>query len=365
MKVKLCSPVEPFDYRILCIGETWFGSDARSAFAALRRLGNSVEVVDPNYYLPDWHSTFARGIRKLLRPLFVRELTRETLQRIKRFKPDCLFVFKGNWVQPEIVRECRQAGITTVVYYPDVSFLSHGQYIPKTLPLYDHIFTAKSFGVHDMASQLGVSNISFLEPGFDPELHRPIELTDCEKEVFGADVSFIGTWSQKKESILAALRAGLQDIRIRIWGYRWENCSNPQLRSSIMGYGITGDDYVKAICGSKICLGLLSEAGKGSSSGDYITARTFQIPACGTFMLHERNPEILQYFSEGLDVECFSSAEELIGKVRFCLEDDHYRNEVGATGLKRSVEEDYSIDRRMNVLLRWLDLRSGRRFSEV
>jgi spore maturation protein CgeB len=341
-------------FRILCIGETWFGSDARAAFAALRRLGQSVEVIDENNYVPQGRSTLVRGIRKILRGVLVRELASETIVRIERFKPDCFFVFKGYWLHPDVLQYCREHKVITVNYYPDVSFLSHGKLIPKSLPLYDHIFTAKSYGVRDLRSTLNVTNATFLEPGFDPELHRPIRLTSGEQDTYGCDVGFIGTWSVKKEKLLASLRRALPEISIKIWGFQWEKHIDPDLQSSIVGHGITGDDYTKAVCGARICLGLLSEQGEGSSSGDLITARTFQIPACGTFMLHERNAEVIQYFEEGQEAEFFSSAEELAQKVSHYLAANQERQAIAQNGLRRSQRDDYSIDNRMKVVLGWL-----------
>ena len=342
-------------YRILCIGETWLGSDARAAFAALRRLGHSVEVLDPNHYLPlRWQTFLGKTIRKVFRPVFVRELLVDTSRSVTQYKPHCLFVWKGNWVHPDIIESCRRQGVTTINYYPDVSFLSHGPYIPKSLPLYDHVFNTKSYGVDDMKVKLGVQRVSFLEPGYDRELHRPVTLTAEELEIYGCDVGFIGSWSPKKESILASLRRAQPEIAIKIWGNQWENHRDESLSSSVMGHGVIGDEYTKAICGSAICLGLLSEQGEGSSSGDLITARTFQIPACGTFMLHERNAEVIQYFEERHDAEFFSSPEELAEKVSHYLTADQERHAIAQNGLRRCLRDDYTIDSRMKVVLQWL-----------
>lgn len=344
------------EFRILCIGETWLGSDARSAFAALRRLGHSVQVLDPNNYLPlQWQTKLSKVVRKVLRPLFVQELMLDACNTIDRYKPHCLFVFKGNWVHPELITRCRQRGIATLNYYPDVSFLSHGSYIPRALPLYDHVFNTKSYGVGDMQSQLGVKHVTFLEPGYDPELHRPVTLSADDQATYGCDVSFIGTWSPKKEAVLSSLRRALPAINIRIWGFQWEKSLDPNVRKSVMGHGVIGDEYTKAICGSSICLGLLSEAGQGSSSGDLITARTFQIPACGVFMLHERNAEVLNYFDEGKDAEFFGSPEELAQKVSHYLDHEAERRQIAQDGLLRSLQDAYVIDERMKAVLRWLE----------
>jgi len=284
------SPTQPGNqhYRILCIGETWYGSDARAAFAAFRRSGHSVHVLDESSYVPtQWQSTIAKGFRKTFKPVFVNELKRGAVAFASHFKPDCLFVFKGNWVHPELIAYCRRTKIVAVNYYPDVSFLTHGSYIPKALPLYDRVFTTKSYGVGDMKRELGVHRSSFLPPGYDPELHRPVVLNEEDRMRYHCDVVFIGTWSPKKERLLASLCAALPGVRVKVWGSQWNRIHSTVLAKSVMGTEVTGDEYTKAICGASICLGLLSEAGAGASSGDLITARTFQIPACGSFMLRD------------------------------------------------------------------------------
>ena len=333
--------------RILCIGETWFGSDARAAFAALRRLGHSVHVIDESHFVPtEWTSRGARVLRRAFRGVMVDQLSRKAAETMRVLEPDLLFVFKGNYVSPALLEEATRRGVKSFNYYPDVSFFTHGAQLPKALPLYDHVFNAKTFGVKDMSAH-GVKSVSFLAPGFDPELHRPMQLTDSDKASFGCDVSFIGTWSPKKENVLAALSEAIPLLRLKVWGNQWEKRVTKSLDGAVTGVGITGDDYTRAICASSICLGLLSEARTGSSSGDLITARTFQIPACGTFMLHERNDQVAGYFDEGKDAEFFGSTEELISKVQKYLEANDERERIAESGLERSVESDYSIDRRM------------------
>jgi hypothetical protein len=228
------------------------------------------------------------------------------------------------------------------------------------LPLYDHVFNTKSYGLHDM-QDAGVRQISFLEPGYDPELHRPLTLSKEDEEKYGCDVSFIGTWSPKKQAILSSLRQQLPQLKINIWGFQWEKSGDTNLRTAIRGHGVIGDEYTKAICGASICLGLLSEAGQGSSSGDLITARTFQIPACGAFMVHERNQEVLSYFDEGRDAEFFGGNEELAEKVSYYLAHPQRRQELAENGLRRSLSDGYSIDNRMRTVVEWLDAHTTKR----
>jgi spore maturation protein CgeB len=128
-----------------------------------------------------------------------------------------------------------------------------------------------------------------------------------------------------------------------------------------MGMGVTGEDYVRAICASRIALGLLSEARTGASSGDLITARTFQIPACGAFMLHERNHEVAEYFDEGSAAEFFGSDAELAEKVECYLADEASRVRIAAGGRARSIEGDYSSDARMKHVVWWIETQGPRK----
>ena len=343
--------------RILCIGETWFGSDARAAFAALRKLGHSVHVIDETHFVPiEWQSLATRAVRKIFRKAMIGELTRHSVRVMDLFRPDAVFVFKGNHVSPDILEAARERGIISVNYYPEVSFMAHGAEIPRALLRYDHVFNTKTYGVEDMKKH-GVQSVSFMPPGYDPELHQPVALTDADRSRFGCDVSFIGTWSPKKEKILAELREALPQMHLRVWGCQWEKRVTRSLDSAVMGMEIVGEDYTRAICASSICLGILSEARTGASSGDLITARTFQIPACGTFMLHERNSEVLEYFREGEEAEFFSDGRELASKVQHYLDNPAERSRIAEGGLSRSHQGGYSIENRMREVADWVRAR--------
>ena len=59
-----------------------------------------------------------------------------------------------------------------------------------------------------MNEQLGIQNSYFIPHGFDPEVHRMIDFSKLNKNPFKNDVSFIGTWSLKKEKCTSLNRFG-------------------------------------------------------------------------------------------------------------------------------------------------------------
>ena len=348
------SPPDPsaaeFHGRSIVVCDQWLGSDGYAGMKALRRAGWDVHVVPEWEFVPlKYRSFHMKAIGKVIRPLAVREFNRELRIQARRLQPHVLLVFKGTWVQADTLRALRAQGVRCYNYYPDVSFRSHSRHIPKALPHYDWIFTTKTFGLDDMREQLGVTRASLIHFAFDPDLHRPVPMTEQDVERYGCDVSYVGKWSPKKETLLTEVARRRPSVRLRIWGEAWGNARTPELRAAIAGREVLGDEFVRALIGSKINLSILSEAGQGSSRGDQLASRTFVVPACGVFVLHERTAELLELFREGEHLACFADADEMIEKIDYYLEHDDLRRAIADRGRELVVRE-HSWDRRIRTI---------------
>lgn len=337
--------------RILSIGPLWRGSNAGGLFRALSRAGCLIEVIDEFYYVSlNTRNTVTKVFERLLRPRQEREFNDAIKKRIDIFRPDFVLVYKGVFVQPETLAYAKSKGCRLVLFYPDVSMTAHGDNIPKAIPMYDTVFTTKTFGIKDMQDKYGVNGAVFIPHGFDPEIHRPINVGDEERRIFGCDVSFIGTWSPKKEKWLSHLKEKLPAIDLKIWGDQWNKVSSDVLNSSIQGMPIVGDLYASAIQCSTINLGILSERVSGASSGDLITSRTFHIPGASGFMLHERNEESVLYFEEDTEAAFFDGPEEMAEKTSIFLKDSAGRESIRLAGHERACR-DHSLDARAQTIL--------------
>lgn len=333
--------------------DQWLGSNGYAGMKALRRAGWAVTVVPEWEYVPvKWRSFSMRALGRLTRARAVLEFNRALVAAVRETRADLLLTFKGMFVSAGALREIRSLGTLAYCFFPDNSFRAHGPWLPRALPLYDWVYTAKSFGLKDMSEQLGIDRASLLLHGFDPDLHHPLDLGADDLEELGADVSFIGTWSPKKERILAALAAARPDVSLRVWGSYWEKARSPALSAALRSARpLLGDDYVRAICASKINLGILSERREGSSSDDQITSRTFHIPSSGAFLLHERTPEVTAILEEDIEIGCFGDESEMIAAVDRWLADPAARNAVAAAG-HRAVVAAHSWDQRIETILR-------------
>ena len=337
--------------RILMVCDLWQGSDSYALARAFRRAGHSVTIVsDSTYYGREWRSRWLRAARRVLRPLIAHDFNEALIKNAKGLQPHLLFVCKGLLVEPRAIEAAKKAGATAALWWPDVSFFAHGPSIPRAVPHYDWVFTTKSFGLADLEAKFGVTTASFLPHAFHPEVHRKFRCDESDHARYGCDVSFIGTWSPKKQALLETLVARRPGVKLKIWGMQWEK-AGATLAPWVESREVLGAEYAKAIRLSKVNLGILSEMRKGASSGDLITARTFHIPACGGFMLHERTTEVADFFEEGRDCGMFAGAEEMAEKVAYYLDHPAEREAITEAGHLRCLNSGNSVDDRANAIL--------------
>ena len=339
--------------RILFLGENWYGSCARACCFALRRLGCNVADVDITTFMPQVHRFSSRALRRLFRDGLVREYNEAILSMASQFQPDLLLAFKAAWIKPDTLRALRQQGILSCNYFPDTSAFTHGPVLPTALPEYDCVFYTKPFWIKDVSVQLQLRDSAFLAHGYDPDLHQEYPLDNRDLAQYGYDVTLIATHSGYKEELLRRLVEFKPNLHLRIWGNCWqERCRSQALRPLIAGPGLFGTSYAKALRATRINLAIPSGIVAGASQGDDVTTRTFEIPACGGFMLHERNDELLACFEEAKEVACFGSPQELAEKIDYYLACPEERECIRRAGYARCVPA-YSYDHRMAEILRW------------
>jgi spore maturation protein CgeB len=339
--------------RILFLGENWYGSCARACCYALRRLGCDVTDVDMQTFFPQVQEISSRVMLRISRWRLVREYNAAILRAAETFRPDLLLSFKAQYVLAQTLRALRHQGIPLYNYYPDTSAFAHGPLLAESLPEYDCIFYTKRFWDRDVRQRISLRKSIYVPHGYDTAIHRPIGLEERDRTQYQTDVVVIATHTRYKEEVLHELLDLRPRLKLTVWGNLWQQRStSARVKQFIRGEPLEGDSYAKAICAAKINLALLSGKVQGSSQGDETTTRTYEIPACRGFMLHERSPELLELYSEGEEVACFSSPQELAEKIDHHLAHPAEREAIAGAGHRRCVPA-YSYDNRMAEILRW------------
>jgi spore maturation protein CgeB len=160
----------------------------------------------------------------------------------------------------------------------------------------------------------------------------------------GSDIVFVGNWNEEREQCLSELRG----YDLAIWGteYWGRKCRDRFLRSCWKGHTAIGHEMTDICLASKVNLNILRLQNKGSHN-----MRTFEIPACGGFMLHERSEEALELFEEGKEAEYYGSIEEFKDKINFYLNNGDSRMKIAKAGYERCIKSGYSYSDRANRIL--------------
>jgi hypothetical protein len=136
------------------------------------------------------------------------------------------------------------------------------------------------------------NRIFFLTQGINTTVHFP-QFDFKEKELA---IVFVGLYENSRaEVILKLINAG---FKVYIAGIGWSKFLNLYRCDNLnfIGSNLNDFEYSKALSKCIFALGLLQK-----KFPELHTTRTFEIPACGTCLITERNHEIDSFFN---DDEC-------------------------------------------------------------
>lgn len=343
---------------VLYVGDLTPGGTCEQRLRAMRELGHDVTSVATNPAAPSRfrQSIPYRAANRLFGPFDIAGANSKILEQVIAREFNVLWLDKGLTIRRDKIAACKRArpGMLVVGYSPDDMYARHNQsrQFRSHLALYDAFFTTKSYGVEELGS-MGCRNVHFIENGYDPATHRPMEVTDEDRARWGGPVGFIGTWESDRAASLHRLASS--GIPVRVWGNSWEHCrlSHPLLK--IEGRDLMGDAYARAINCFDINLAFLRKANR-----DQQTQRSVEIPACGAFMLAERTAEHQALFAEGVEAGYFESDAELIEKVRYYTSNPEKRRDVARAGRERCVAGEYSNNARLKTVFGILGIAGGR-----
>ena len=325
----------------------WWGSDGRALAQAFRRLGHCVLDIDEEDYLPwRWQGTTPKVLRRLFSGVWIRDYNQAVLRQAESAAYDFVLVYKGNLLQPRTVASLREQGKPVFNFYPDLSFQDHGPNIAAALGFYDCVFTTKAYHGQREIERHRIRRLEQVRHGFDGEVHRPVTVTKEMHARYGSDVSFVGCWSAKKEKQILHVLRHAPGLSVKVFGLGWKYASG-EFKKRIglnLRPAVFGDELAIVYCASKINLGLLSCGVSDPTICDQTTARTFQIPATGSLLLHEDTPEVRSLFRAGEEVLLFADNTELVEKINVAIDDVDLRMKISRQGYQRCLSEpfDYS-----------------------
>lgn len=333
--------------RILFVGESWLGSCARSMKEALmRQPGVDLDEVNEDLFFPKHQAKWVRGINRVLRGVYKRELERELLYRISAFGPDFVIAYKGFPLDARMLARLRGMGACLVNIYPDCSPHAYGEQHRKAVAQYDLVISTKPFHPAIWRETYRYSNpYLFVPQGYDPKLH----LVAAAQEAPRLDVTMVATWRSEYGEFMKQLGELLdENFTVGIGGHGWSAHREAYPAHWEFPGALHGSSYVNWLRQGKICVAPLTRnvlINGTRQPGDEDTTRTYELAAAHCFFIHRRAGYVQTLYDEVEEVPMYDTPDELCAKIERYRDDARERDRMATNAHRRAVPA-YSLDSR-------------------
>jgi spore maturation protein CgeB len=279
----------------------------------------------------------------------VYKLNKQTLKAVNDFKPDLIWVDNKPYLWKSTLKSIlkklpNSKMINVVTDDANGRYKFSWKMTPKTAKYYHHHFVQRIENFDEYYGW-GANKVDFCLRSFDPNFHKIVELTYEEKEKFSCEVGFIGSYEEERAEYIAHLIDN--GIPVKIIGDGWTNKKYwKTIKPHYLSKGVYSEEYVKRLNAIKVVLHFIRVANR-----DQQDSRTFEIPACGAFMLAQRTPIHENLFKENIETVFFDNKEELLEKCLKYLNDDNLRNNIKANGHKKVHEAKHDHSSRLKYIL--------------
>jgi spore maturation protein CgeB len=328
---------------VLYIGQFTAGTTSRMRAEILEELLDApIQIIDIHKPFFQANNIFrSLGFRYKKGPLI--SLVNKFITKQLKPKYDLIWVDKAIFITPKTTRILRERTTKLVHFTPDTAFFdNYSNYFVKSLTYYDNIITTKSFDLANYLKLIPEEKLILATQGFNKGLHKPMH--SFVDKVFG--VTFIGLWEPSREKLVENLLEN--DILVYLAGKKWNAFVSKMNNNSLnyLGEGLFSDKYVEAISKTNFSIGLLSK-----KFPELHTTRTFEIPACGTALITEKNQETASFFKED-EVIFYENEKQLIEKLKYFKENLDELASITQNGMNKVIEAGFDYHSILSTLLK-------------
>jgi len=307
--------------------------------SALRKEGETDFFDDRSFVIPG-------RIRKRVTFLQDWDLSRinsNLIRIIDKFKPDIFLEAGGHRIFPGTVKKIRRKGIKTVLWTIDPP--REFKPIIESFPFYDFVFTGGSEAL-EILKDYGTDNLYFLPFGCDPDYAYPVEVNKEEKNLYGSDVVFVGSYYPNRLEILEKI----SDFNLGVWGPGWDKISlNSPLKKCIREVrGIDYKEWRRIYSSSKIALTIHYQDGKTLCY--QASPRVYEVLACKSFLLSDNQRDVVRLFEPGMYLDVFSDVDELRNKINYYLNNEEERKTIAERGYEEVINKHTYLHRVREIL---------------
>ena len=351
--------------RIAVVGPIYGGSLPTTGFVvrALESLGHHVRWLDHSVHATSYHQLELlknTQHRLALQSKYAEMLSRITMAQLAEDPPDLvLSLAQAPLILPVLEHLKRKRFLTAMWFVENYRHLTYWQQLAAG---YDFWFVIQQAPCIAALKQAGAKNVHYLPMAADPSVHRPLELTQAEREEYGSEVSFVGAGYANRRAIFPTLLR--REWSFKLWGNEWDGATDLTSVLQRNGARIDTDTCQKVFNASVVNLNLHSWAGTGfDPEGDFVNPRTFELAACGAFQLTDRRSLMPDLFAPN-EVATVSASEELSHEIARWLRDPEQRLVMAGKARQRMLAE-HTYAHRMRDLLSQIGVGSPDRIGSI
>ena len=308
---------------------------------AIEALGHELLIFDDRQHIIPGR---IRARIEWLNKFDLNHINREMVSLALKTKPDIAIITGGHRITASTVRALKDNGICTVLWTIDSPLKF--QPIIDVAPFYDHIFCQGTEAI-ELLDREGIEGAKWLPMACDPIEHRPVEISAEEKERYGDDVVFVGSYYPNR----AELFENLADFDFGIWGPGWEKLeAKSKLRRRIKGSHTPPSEWLKIYSASKIVLVTHYQDPEKRFPVYQASPRVFETMACGAFAVSDNQRDVFSLFKDGEHLICFDNHGELIEKIKYYLDHSEERERIALQG-REEVLKNHTYEHRIEKLL--------------
>ena len=328
--------------KVLYIGDNSPSSTSHHRSETLKRIGCDVTISDPYKAFSIEIEHFLIGVinyhfgYRLLQPS-INKWVNNLLSIHSNLQPDFIWVNSGELFGSYAINKLRQFNCPVLLYINDDPIGSRDGHrfdsLIKSIPYYDLCIVRREENVSEFIER-NAKKVLKVWMSYDEITHKAMENVNLIPLNFRSEVAFIGTWMRNEnrdEFLLYLINRGLN---IAVWGNRWNKSPHwAKLKRNWRGAALSGQEYVMAIQGAKICIGLLSKGNR-----DLHTRRSMEIPYAGGVLCAERTSEHLDLYEENNEAIFWDNKVECADKCIELINNPEKLNSIRIAGMKRVLQ---------------------------
>lgn len=335
--------------KILLVGRFYSEGFAQHIYETLIAMNHLVVKFDPEMKVKLGNSLFRTRVNQVKAKLF--ELYASSsfyrAEREKKIKKifestdiDFTIVCHDFLVPAEVKLICKLSKNAPIaLWFPDsISNFHKAMFLDAP---YSYLFFKEPFIVPVLKNELN-KNTFYLPECCNPVYHKPVELNDYDKKIYGCEITTAGNMHTAR----ATLFRQLTKYDIKIWGNRppdWLDLTG--LESIITNRFVSNIEKSKAFGGAKVVINSLYPTEVFG-----VNVRLFEVAATAAFQLVSWRPGIKDLYKEGKEIICYRSLKDLQELLDFFLENDDERIEIGQNAYRRTIL-DHTYSSRLNLMI--------------